>query len=537
MLRHSKPSLICRTMANAPVHTGDTAIRTIYALLFSLVLSACALPPMPERPASEALDAKQTAQTSLGKAIAPQLLKHPGQSGIHPLSDPLDAFAARMLLARGAERSLDVQYYIWRGDQTGTLLLRALVDAADRGVRVRLLLDDGGTSGLDAMLAALAQHPRIEVRLFNPFVVRNPKPLGYLTDFDRANRRMHNKSFTSDNQATIVGGRNIGDEYFGATDGVLFSDLDVLAIGPIVADVSQDFDRYWASPSTYPAQAIVPAVGATELQALDNEATRIAQTDAAQAYVQAVRRTPFIQQLLQQQLPLEWAHTTLVSDDPIKGLGQAQRSGLLIKQVHDVIAASQHSLALVSPYFVPTAAGVQALATLRQNGVRVRVMTNAYEATDVPLVHAGYAKQRKALLQHGVELYEMQRLAPPSRRARLNPLGSSGSSLHAKTFAVDGARAFVGSFNFDPRSALLNTEMGVIIDSPVLTRQIEQAFDAQIPAQSYRVQLSSSGELQWQSGPQDDGTPPTLYTVEPGSRWWSRWGLTLMSWLPIEWLL
>ena len=519
------------------VPSGDSAIRPLYMLLLPLLLTGCALPPMPDRPASEALDTQQAAQTSLGQAIAPQLLKHPGQSGIHALSDPLEAFAARMMLARSAERSLDVQYYIWRADQTGTLLLQALVAAADRGVRVRLLLDDGGTSGLDGMLAALALHPNIEVRLFNPFVVRKPKPLGYLTDFGRANRRMHNKSFTSDNQATIVGGRNVGDEYFGATDGVLFSDLDVLAIGPVVPEVSHDFDRYWASDSAYPAQTILPAVGAAELQALDAEATRIAQSDAAQAYVQAVRRTSFIQQLLQQQLPLEWAHTTLVSDDPIKGLGKAKRSGLLVKQVHDVIGAPQQSVALVSPYFVPTQSGVQALAALRQNGIRVRVMTNAYEATDVPLVHAGYAKHRKAMLQQGVELYEMQRLAPPSRHARLNPMGSSGSSLHAKTFAVDGARAFVGSFNFDPRSALLNTEMGVIIDSPLLARQIEQAFDAQIPQQSYRVQLSSSGELQWQSGTQDGGAPPTLYTVEPGSTWWSRWGMKMLSWLPIEWLL
>ena len=388
-----------------PRLSGGAAIRTLYTFLCALLLAGCALPLMPDRPASYALDPAQAAPTALGQAIAPQVLEHPGQSGIHPLSDPLEAFAARMLLARTAERSLDVQYYIWRADQTGTLLLQALVAAADRGVRVRLLLDDGGTAGLDAMLAALALHPRIEVRLFNPFVVRKPKLLGYLTDFGRANRRMHNKSFTADNQASIVGGRNVGDEYFGATDGVLFNDLDVLAVGAVVPEVSQDFDRYWASPSAYPAQAIIPAVGAAELQVLDVEATRIAQSDAARAYIQAVRLTPFIQQLLHQQLPMEWARTTLVSDDPLKGLAQAKRSGLLVKQMHDVIGTPERSVALVSPYFVPTDAGVQALAKLRQNGIRVRVMTNAYEATDVPLVHAGYAKHLQALLQHCVELY------------------------------------------------------------------------------------------------------------------------------------
>ncbi len=492
---------------------------------------------MPDRPSSHALDVEQSAQTSLGRAIAPQLLQHPHQSGVHSLSDPLEAFAARMLLARSAERSLDVQYYIWRADQTGTLLLQALVSAADRGVRVRLLLDDGGTSGLDEMLAALALHPSIEVRLFNPFLVRKPKLLGYLTDFSRANRRMHNKSFTADNQVSIVGGRNVGDEYFGATDGVLFSDLDVLVVGAVVPDISQDFDRYWASPSAYPVQAILPALEAAELQALNDEATLIAGSDAAKTYTQVVRDTPFIQQLLQQQLPMEWAHTTLVSDDPLKGLGHAKRDGLLVKQVHDIIGTPQHSVALVSPYFVPTAKGAQALINLRQNNIRVRVMSNAYEATDVPLVHAGYAKYRKVLLQHGVELYEMQRTAPPNAHARLNPLGSSGSSLHAKTFAVDGTRAFVGSFNFDPRSALLNTELGVIIDSPLLASQIEQAFDKQIPEQSYRVELLDSGELQWQSGQDVYGAPLNTYSVEPGSSWLSRLIIRILGFLPIDWLL
>ncbi|MBP8091944.1 MAG: phospholipase D family protein, partial [Giesbergeria sp.] len=463
-------------------------------------------------------------------------LAHPQRSGLHTLPDPLEAFAARMLLAHAAERSLDVQYYIWRGDQTGTLLLQALVAAADRGVRVRLLLDDGGTAGLDRELAALAQHPGIEVRLFNPFVLRWPKPIGYVTDFARANRRMHNKSFTADNQATIIGGRNVGDEYFGATDGVLFSDLDVLAIGPVVPDVSKDFDRYWASPSSWPAQAIVPAVTSAELAELRADAIRIEASDAAHAYTQAVRQTPFIAHLLDQKLALEWSHVQIVSDDPAKGLAKAKRSGLLVDQLHRVLGTPQRSVSLVSPYFVPTASGTEALARLSQSGVAVRVMTNAYEATDVPLVHAGYAKHRKELLQSGVALYEMQRLAPPNKeqRPRLNPLGSSGSSLHAKTFAVDGERAFVGSFNFDPRSALLNTELGFVIDSPMLAGQIEKAFNTEVPQRSYTLKLSQAGDIEWHT---TGTTPPAVLTTEPGSSWWSRAGMVFFSWLPIDWLL
>ncbi len=494
---------------------------------------------MPERAASQALAPAETATTRLGQAVTAQLPQHPEQSGIHPLPDPLEAFAARMLLARAAERSLDVQYYIWRGDHTGTLLLQALVAAADRGVRVRLLLDDGGTAGLDRELAALTRHPHIEVRLFNPFVLRWPKPIGYVTDFARANRRMHNKSFTADNQASIVGGRNIGDEYFGATDGVLFSDVDVLAIGPVVPEVSHDFDRYWASPSAWPAQAILPAASDADLAQLDSQATRIAASDAARSYTDAVRQTPFITELLAQKLALQWSRVQMVSDDPAKGLGQVPRSGLLVDQLHRVLGTPKRSVSLVSPYFVPTAAGTEALARLQRSGVAVRVMTNAYEATDVPLVHAGYAQYRKALLQSGVALYEMQHMAPPGssgkdRQPRLNPLGSSGSSLHAKTFAIDGERAFVGSFNFDPRSALLNTELGFVIDSPVLARQIDQAFDTEVPRRSYTLQLSQSGDITWSSM---DSTPPTVYPVEPGSSWWSRLGLKLMSRLPIEWLL
>lgn len=253
------------------------------ALLCSLLLAGCTLPPLEGRTHSSAPSAAETADTPLGRALAPLLAAHPGRSGIHPLSDPRDAFAARAMLANAAERTLDVQYYIWRNDLTGTLLFEALHDAADRGVRVRLLLDDNGTSGLDHWLATLDAHPLIEVRLFNPFVVRRPKAIGYLSDFARANRRMHNKSFTSDNQATIVGGRNIGDEYFAASEGMLFADLDVLAVGPVVDEVSRDFDRYWASDSAYPVTGILPAASETALDELSAQASIIERDPAAAA--------------------------------------------------------------------------------------------------------------------------------------------------------------------------------------------------------------------------------------------------------------
>ncbi|MFD4837532.1 phospholipase D family protein [Achromobacter sp. NPDC058515] len=498
-------------------------------------LTGCSLPSLDKRSVSHALTPEESLATPLGRGIAPLAAAHPGKSGIHPLSNAHDAFAARMMLARAAERSLDVQYYIWHGDMTGTMLLEALHEAADRGVRVRLLLDDNGTSGLDQTLSALNGHPNIEVRLYNPFTLRWPKPLGYLTDFSRLNRRMHNKSFTADNQATIVGGRNVGDEYFGAASGVLFTDLDVLAIGAAVNDVSTDFDRYWASDSAYPVDRLLKTASPGELDELQADAARLEDSPEAAAYAQAMRELPFIRQLLQGELRLEWADTRMVSDDPRKTLGTAPREAMLPHQLHDILGAPEANLELVSPYFVPTAAGTQAFAKMARDGVKVRVLTNALEATDVAVVHSGYAKRRKDLLAAGVELYEMKRMAGGAERNKsMGPFGSSGSSLHAKTFAVDGRRVFVGSFNFDPRSARLNTELGFVIDSPTLARGVAGAFEQEVPKTAYRVCLDDRGELYWLE--QRDGKT-IRHDTEPGTGLWQRWWVGFASLLPLEPLL
>jgi len=522
-------------MALPLVRCGWRLRGRVWLLAACGALTACSLPPLDDRSASSALAQETAAGTRLGQALAPQTAARPGRSGIYALSDPLEAFATRALLMRAAQRTLDVQYYIWHDDTTGALLVQELLAAAGRGVRVRLLLDDVGTSGLDAQWSALDQHPLIEVRLFNPMVVRRPKALGYLTDFARANRRMHNKSLTADNQATVIGGRNIGDEYFGATDGVLFADLDVLAVGPIVPEVSQDFDRYWASNSSYPVGPLLAPSHAAQRQRLDARLAQVVAAPATQNYRRAVVQAPFVQQLLQGVLPLEWSQVRMVSDDPAKGLARAPRAGLLLTQLAPIIGEPQRALDLVSPYFVPTQAGVAAFAQLRQRGIRVRVLTNSLQATDVAVVHAGYARWRRALLAEGVELYEMR--PGPGEGAEEHspgPFGSSGASLHAKTFAIDAQRVFVGSFNFDPRSAHLNTELGFVIDSPRLAGQVSQAFEQHIPLRSYRVQLDAQGQLEWHAGA---GHPPAVYRTEPGSRWFERAWLRLLTWLPIEWLL
>ena len=475
--------------------------------------------------------ATDTQETQLGRAVGPLLEAHPNLSGIFPLRDARDAFAARVRLAERAQRTLDVQYYIWRRDMTGTLLFQALHDAADRGVRVRLLLDDNNTPGLDPILAALDSHRNIEVRLFNPFVIRKPR-IGYLIDFFRANRRMHNKSFTADNQATIVGGRNVGDEYFGATEVTLFVDLDVLATGPIVNEVSGDFDRYWNSPSSYPVERLFPRVSAKESANLAAAAKRVEAAPEAVDYVRAMRDSPFTHQLMARTLQFEWAVTYIVSDDPLKGLGRAKPEELFPQRLKAIVGEPVRELELVSAYFVPTEAGVNALVGFAKNGVKVKVLTNALEATDVPAVHAGYAKHRKELLRGGVQLHELRRQSVADTGGRhIGVWGSSGSSLHAKTFAVDGARVFVGSFNFDPRSAKLNTELGFVIESPTLAQDIERTFATRVPHDAYQVQLSDKGQLYWTAR----GSDRTIrYDKEPGTNVWQRASVWFISFLPID---
>jgi putative cardiolipin synthase len=516
---------------------------TLLCLTLAASLTGCGLPPLEGRPTSHALDEALATQTPLGKGIAALRARASaadGDSGHYALFNAREAFAARALLARAAQQTLDVQYYIWRADKTGQLLLRECLLAADRGVRVRMLLDDAGTAGLDHTLLALHSHPHIEVRLFNPFVVRWPKGLGYATEFSRLNRRMHNKSFTADNQATIVGGRNVGNEYFGATDGVLFADLDLLTVGPVVQDVSRDFDRYWASASAYPVDAIVTRPPATTLDALRTEGDALLASAEAQDFRHAIQQTPFIQNLVAAQLPVHWARARLVSDDPAKALNQADERQLIGMQIVRALGTPKRSLDIVSPYFVPTDEGVEALTTLTQAQVRVRVLTNSVQATDVVVVHAGYAKYREPLLRHGVELFELRKSTPDyaddteKKKWGLAVLGSSGSSLHAKTMAVDGERIFVGSFNFDPRSAALNTEMGMVLESPALAHQLQDSFRDRIPATSYRVTRNAEGQLQWHSGV---GQPPPVYDAEPDMGWVRRFLVWAVGVLPVEWLL
>jgi cardiolipin synthase C len=504
--------------------------------LWAALLAGCATAPsLQNRTSSQALSISESAATILGTADARLISAHPGKTGIHTLSNPREAFAARVLLARAAQRTLDIQSYIWQKDLTGTLLFESLHAAAERGVKVRLLLDDINTSGLDPTLAALDSDPNIEVRLFNPFFIRSPRWINYLSDFSRLNRRMHNKSFTADNQATIIGGRNIGDEYFGAADDVDFLDLDALAIGPVVKDVSRSFDGYWNSQSAYPVSLLMPLGTSADLQKLTDEAAALELEPRASPYVKALHSSSLMRQLTDGTIALQWSTTHMVSDDPRKGLGQVPANELLDYKLERAIGRPKSHVELISSYFVPTKVGMNALIALAKRGVKVKVLTNSLEATDVAAVHAGYAKLRKPLLEAGVRLYEMRSQASAGqRRQSTSPFRSSGSSLHAKTFSVDGSRVFIGSFNFDPRSAKLNTELGFVIDSPELAQAIAKAFDNKVPHIAYEVHLSETGDLYWTE--LKDGKE-IRHNTEPGVSLWRRVVVDFLSLLPIDWLL
>jgi putative cardiolipin synthase len=502
----------------------------------SLITGCASLPSLEGRTTATAF--VDTSATRLGRAVAADVAANPGKTGIHPLADPHDAFAARLLLATTAEKSLDLQYFVWDGDQVGYLLLEAIWQAAERGVRVRLLLDDFHTRGLDQTIAMLDARPNIEVRLYNPLAQRDARALNLVTDFTRVNRRMHNKSFTVDNQVSIVGGRNIGNEYYAVGSGVAFADLDVIAVGAAVSDVSKQFDLYWNSLSAYPAASLVgsgPSDAATKLQALF-ASTRADRESVA--YLEVVRETPLVNDIFDHKLDFEWTSAQLLYDDPVKTRDASERAGILLfPELVRAMGPAEKSIDLVSPYFVPGEAGTAALTTLASRGVKVRILTNSLASTDVKAVHAGYAKRRKDLLRAGVALYELKPTAAREANELDQPwFGSSSlSALHAKTFAVDRRRGFVGSFNFDPRSELLNTEMGLVIDSPTLAKRLAETFDTVVPLVAYEVRLASDGRtLVWI---ERTSSGEVRYDTEPGTSWFLRRRVDILRILPIDWLL
>lgn len=483
--------------------------------------------------------------TRLARAFAEPLARHPGSSGVAILEDGPLAWLSRVALADVAERSLDVQYYIYEADETGLILLQRLAAAADRGVRVRLLIDDNNLVGRDLQLARIDRHRNIEVRVFNPmrFRERWTRPLQYVFDLARANRRMHNKIFAVDSAAAIVGGRNIGDNYFNFDrTQPNFRDVDLLVVGPAAREVTSAFDLYWNSPWAYPARALVsedptPEESKRLLRALEGYAQQ--NDEYRKAYPDAKR--DYLDSLLRAHENLVWAPVEVVVDAPAKVAPDAEVQSRVAQRINEEWDRTRRELLIETAYLVPRRTGMERFADARARGVAVRVLTNSLSSTDVAAVHAGYAERRVPLLEMGVELYEFQREAAPNRplRRRLRDRNelldgrSSEASLHSKVMVFDRRVAWVGSFNLDPRSRTLNTEIGLFVKSPLLAERLADLVVANFaPDRSWKVGLEKEDgrrRLVWIG--ERDGVLVREYE-EPDTTWQLRWLVDVIALVP-----
>lgn len=469
------------------------------ACLLPFALSGCtSLHVQFPREASHAPTGEEesTLRTRVMRASA----QRAGQSGFRLLENGADAFAARALATMHAEQTLDIQTYLIHDGMTTRVLVKQVLDAAARGVRVRILIDDMGSRGNDFGIATLAAHPNIEVRLFNPVRLGREsevsRTLVMLANFRRLHRRMHNKLWIADNAVAISGGRNVGDAYFGAAGDINFADLDLLSAGPITRELSRSFDAYWNSPNAVPVEAFVTR------RPSERDLRRLQASLHAYIATAAVQQSAWLAMLRARQESemfslgddtMTWAAARALWDDPAKIDTDSVPAGqqTLIAGLQSAFAEVREDVLLVSAYFVPGDVGVAFFRDMATRGVRVRVLTNSLQSTDVPFVWGAYADYREPLLRAGIELYEMK--PRPGRRYSVDRFGihgSSGASLHTKAMVFDNREVFIGSFNLDARSLRWNTEVGVLVDSPVLARSLRDAlamaFD---PGNSHRLQF------------------------------------------------
>lgn len=537
----------------------------------TLSLSGCqTLPKQPHLPESQALSARidalyqqegreqnsnqkdgqqnsqttntKTDSTDLVAAISEQNEIHPDLSGYHPIVTGANAFASRSILTSMATRNIDAQYYIWHDDQAGQLMLKDLWDAAERGVIVRLLLDDFNNSAkFDQHLLRFASHPNIAVRIINPLMYRKFQTLNFVTGLPRINRRMHNKSMTFDKQITIIGGRNIGDEYLSNDKNSQFADLDVLLIGKVVADIDNSFASYWSAPISFDIQTLATLdkgettdflEGLDKLRADEKNNSK----SSLDVYKTAIEDSSIDSDLINKRVPFRWTDMQFLSDDVGKLTKTVPADTNLVHQLRTLLGSPTKRLTIISSYFVPTKDGVNTLVELAEAGIDIKILTNSFDATDVTAVHSGYSQWRPSLLRAGVKIYELKSTA--SEEKRENKLwkarSQSSTSLHAKTFAVDDYQVFIGSYNVDPRSANINTEMGVIINDEELAKQLHSALSDELLGQAYEVKLLENGSLQWHTV---EAGEKVVYDSEPRVDISDHVWLTIMSWLPIDWLL
>jgi putative cardiolipin synthase len=502
-------------------------------LVLSLASGCVSLRPPVSRVPSQAI--AQSDQSTLGRAFEAQAREHPGQSGFQVVTSAQSAFASRVTLADTAERTLDLQYYSAGDDLTSNLLLLRVVAAADRGVRVRILLDDVHPTTRAFARRAAAAHTEIQVRLFNPFFFGGTWSVSRLFEFmfdgERLNRRMHNKLWVTDNAAAMVGSRNLGDEYFGVHEGANFNDVDLLAVGPIVQELSRAFDTYWNSAAAVPLEAVVVAPDV-------DEGTRLRQ--GLQVRAQACKSAPpcqwiaaggLIGALRSGSVALTWANAQAIYDHPDLDKA-AVASGIEHGMRDDQPSGTrtQRELLIVSPYFIPEGDGRDHLAEMVRQGVRVAVLTNSLASTDSAAAHAGYARHRVELLRSGVELFEA-RPEPSISHRRLHRWGrASPSSLHAKIVVQDRTRAIVGSLNQDPRSRLHNTEGWIALESPELAADLAELFEeASDLHHAFKLELNSD-RIAWKT---EDDEGISRYEVEPNTSAWLRlWRKALGGLIP-----
>ncbi len=527
-------------------------IRQLKFLLVALIvgaLSGCTtLPPGSDFSKDASSAFAHPEKTSLGRQFDKMAQGHSGDSGFRIIPAGANGFLIRMQMINAAERTLDLQYYIFRGDDTGRLLTSAVLRAADRGVRVRILIDDGDTEPGDEQIMTLAAQRSIEVRLFNPFTYRGHVELFRAVEFmfnaSRLDYRMHNKLFVIDNAVALIGGRNIGDQYFQVEPESQFADDDLFCAGPIVKKLSTTFDLFWNSALSIPAQALSgsrlsKAALDENREALDEHKQEM-KTEGINYVKQIAVGEPF-NGIISKRLPLVWAPAKLVYDSPEKKrVEDGEMVGRLMHRPVAITAMAVHSeLLMITPFFIPGVEGMRILDELRQRNVRVRILTNSLDSTPQLLAHSGYMHYRKPLLEKGVELYEIRSLLGNAKGSgESNRMSSYGNyALHAKLFVFDRQKIFIGSMNFDQRSMYLNTEVGLIIDSPEFANQIAARFDAMAqPANAYVLGLRSDGadgspQLIWHT--QEDGKPFD-YEIEPARSEWQRMGADFLSLLPLD---
>jgi putative cardiolipin synthase len=498
-----------------------------------LMLTGCAttLPTDVQRTPSTAFGNYNT--TSTGQFFEEAALGHPGKSGFAIIRKGRPAFTGRIAMTAMAEKTLDLQYYIWEPDTTGRILALRLVGAADRGVRVRILVDDNTLAGRDSPIAAINAHPNIEIRIFNPFAHRGSRIFGFLTDLDRVNHRMHNKLVVVDNAFAIVGGRNIGDHYFGVQTDANFRDLDIAAAGPIVRDVSGVFDRFWNGDWSYPIAELVDRTY-TEADLRDTVAT-LSEMISKEQYPYPLDEDveSLIGQFEEIRDSLIWAPGQVIWDDP-SSIEEGKEAAVMHEALHRKLQTLEKELLIESAYFVVRERAVEATKKMVEKGVRVRILTNSLASNDVVAAHGGYASGRKQLIENGAEIYELRpdAVSRTVTEKRVFAGGKSKAALHTKAIVFDRESVFIGSYNLDPRAAEINTEAGLYVESPELARQVVAYMDEGVlPENSYRVELDDDGDLVWIT--EKDGQE-VRYTNEPESTFWQRFVAGFVKMLGIE---